>query len=197
MITFVMLVEGGNLDNAVGTLENNLPRLIHTWNVLVLTKDKNYPRIRNRIYETLDTMPNQQFRGECLVTYNEKTTYKQARSFLTGYGDFDYVYLWNNGKVPMGVIQELIDICLDHFLHTGLVGYGDTYYALADDKLYNQRARMKKCSPKQRVTQVTATPINNVLLRASTFMQCSLENDKIGLELRRKGYQNFLLRGGK
>ena len=79
MITFVMLVEAGNLDNAVGTLENNLPGFIETWNVLVLTKDKQYPKIRNRVYRTLDDMPNQEFRGECLVSYNEKASFEQAR----------------------------------------------------------------------------------------------------------------------
>lgn len=198
MITFVMLVEDGNLDNAVGTLENNLPGFRETWNVLVLTKDKQYPKIRNRIYKTIDDMPNQECRGECLVSYNEKASFEQARSFLKGFPGQSYVFLWVGNKMPIGSIQELENVDIANFFHAGIIGYGSKYYVVGDDKLYDHRIRFELKEAKEHITEITALPnTSNVLARLTVLQMCDTTSDKIGLDARRKGYRNFLVKGGK
>lgn len=196
MITFVMLVEAGNLDNAVGTLENNLPGFIETWNVLVLTKDKQYPKIRNRVYQALDDMPNQEFRGECLVSYNEKASFEQARSFLKDFPGQSYVFLWVDNKMPIGSIQKLEDVDIANSFHAGVIGYGDKYYVVGNDKLYDRRIRFELREAKERITEVTALPsTNNVLMRLTVLQMCDTVSDTVGLDIRRKGYKNYLVKG--
>lgn len=189
MITFVMLVKDGNLNNVVRTLENNLPSLHRRWNVLVLTDSQCFPAIRNRIQETLDEMPFREYRGESLITFVEHPSFKKARDFLNQMDEQNLVFLWQSGVVGIGVVQNLVHEFVEH-PYTGLITVANKAYTLPDEKLYDKNARLRAKDIKNGLVEITACDINNVLMKMSSFEVCELKN-KIGLELRRKGYRNY------
>lgn len=195
MITYVLLVANEkNLNSAIKTLEANIPDMKMPWNVLCLTNNKElYPKIRNRIQEVVDDMP-QDYRRECLTEYTSELDYAQATPLVRDLPDKSMVVLNEFDALPRGTVSKMI-YELTYKPYAGFICF-KTEHSLVykADNIYNKSPQIMPTND----NEIDTTTPYGVLLKVSTFREIA-ERFKgsswlFGIELRKKGYTNYCVK---
>ena len=195
MITYILLVANEkSLDSIIKTLEGNIPDMRMPWNILCLTNNKElYPKIRNRIQEVVDDMP-QDYRRECLTEYVSELDYTQAIPLIRGVPDKSMIILNDFDALPRNAVSKMI-YELTYKPYAGFICFR-TEHSL-EYKVDNIYSKSPQLMPTKDQEIDTATPYG-VLLKASTFREIA-EQFKgscwlFGIELRKKGYTNYCVK---
>lgn len=194
MVTFITFVKDElTLKNAIRSLEDNLPDMRERWNVLCLVSSKKwYAETRNRIQETTDSIRYNQ--GECLTMYTPKANVSTAVMQTLTQNDEALVVLSLGELIPRGAAKKMIITLLDK-PYLGFVGFRrKSTKAYTCDNVYSENPKLVETAGENIDTMEPTFMLMRICNMRDVAKFLDKKSNRFGLELRKQGYSNYLIK---